>query len=153
MPTSGISPLESTLMIDKDRITKAKLDIIQVTERIDSLIGKGLDSYLSDEKAPLALKYLLIEAVEAISDICQHLLAKTKGIACLGYVDCIVKAGQEGIITSALSERLRRLADLRNIIIHRYWVIDDQKIFQETIENKRELADFVGQIEAFLASL
>jgi uncharacterized protein YutE (UPF0331/DUF86 family) len=49
-------------------------------------------------KAPLAPKYLLIAAVEAIADLCQHLLARTEGSACEGYVDCIAKAGAEGFI-------------------------------------------------------
>jgi len=42
--------------------------------------------FLSDRKNSLALKYLLIQAVEAIVDVCQHLLAKTKGVVCSGEV-------------------------------------------------------------------
>lgn len=89
-------------MIDKDRITKAKTDIISISEQIDALVGTAIKDYLSDQKNSLALKYLLIEAVEAIADICQHLLAKTKGIACEGYVDCIMKTGKAGIITTPM---------------------------------------------------
>lgn len=67
---------------------------------------------LSDKRNSLAVKYLLIEAVESIADICQHLLAKAKGVACNGYVDCLVKAGEQGIIKADLSNKLRKLADL-----------------------------------------
>jgi len=138
--------------IDVDRILKAKMDIIKVSDQIDQLFGGKVKDFLDDPKNALALKYLLIEAVEAIADICQHLLAKTKGIVCEGYIDCIVKMGETGIITSSLAQKLRKLADLRNILVHRYWVIDDKKVYAQTLENKKYLIEFVDQIESFIGS-
>ncbi len=136
-----------------DRILKAKMDITRVLDQIEQIFEGGVKNFLSDIKNPLALKYLLVEVVEAIADICQHLLAKTKGIVCEGYVDCILKAGKASIITASLSEKIRRLADLRNILIHRYWVIDDRQVYKQTMENKKYLRDFIEQIDVFLASL
>lgn len=140
-------------MVDIDRIAKAKADIIKVSEQIETLVMAGKEEYLLDTKSPLALKYLLIEAVEAIADICQHLLAKLKGIQCEGYVDCIVKTGKEGIISISLTNKLRHLADLRNNLIHRYWIINNGQLYNMTVENKRDLIEFVNQINAFLASI
>lgn len=82
------------ISLDVDRVLKAEMDVIRVSDQIDHLFGAGVKDYLSDPKNSLALKYLLIEAVEAIADICQHLLAKTKGIVCEGYVDCITQTGE-----------------------------------------------------------
>jgi uncharacterized protein YutE (UPF0331/DUF86 family) len=138
--------------IDLDRILKAKTDIIQVSDKIDQLFGDEVKAFLAETKNALALKYLLIESVEAITDICQHLLAKTKGIICEGYVDCIVKTGEAGIISSSLAQKLRKLAELRNIIVHRYWVIDDKKVYIQTLENKKYLIEFVGRIEKYMDS-
>jgi uncharacterized protein YutE (UPF0331/DUF86 family) len=140
-------------MIDIDRVNKAKGDVIAVHGQIDMLLRAGKEEFLSDPKYPLALKYLLIEAVEAIADICQHLLAKLKGIPCEGYVDCIMRTGNEDIISAPLANKLRRLADLRNSLIHRYWIIDDEQLFVQTVENKGDLVEFVDQIEAVLKSL
>lgn len=139
-------------MIDKDRVAKAKTDIINVYEQLETLILTGKEEYLADPKSSLALKYLLIEAVEAITDICQHLLARKKGIACDGYIDCIIKTGRHGIISS-LASKLRRLADLRNNLIHRYWVINNAQLYDMTIENKNDLTEFVNQITGFISSL
>ena len=138
--------------IDLDRILKAKTDIIQVSDKIDQLFGDEVKAFLAEAKNALALKYLLIESVEAITDICQHLLAKTKGIVCEGYVDCMVKTGEAGIISSSLAQKLRKLAELRNIIIHRYWVIDDKKVYIQTLENKKYLIEFVDHIEKYMDS-
>lgn len=139
-------------MIDVDRINKAKVDLVSVYGQINTLLKPGKEAFLSDPKGPLALKYLLIEAVEAIADICQHLLAKTKGIPCEGYVDCIMKAGMEAIIKPDLANKLRRLADLRNSLIHRYWIIDDEQLYLQTAGNKEDLIAFVDQIDDILQS-
>ncbi len=116
-------------MLDRDRLAKNKTDILTVKSQIEEIIAMGEETFLLDKRNPLSLKYLLIEAVEAIIDACQHILAKTKGIACNGYVDCIVKAGDNGIIKPELCNKLRRLADLRNSLIHRYWIINDEELF------------------------
>lgn len=138
--------------MDLDRINKAKGDLIAVYSQMNTLLAPGKEEFLADTRNSLALKYLLIETVEAIADICQHLLAKTKGIPCEGYVDCAIKAGREGLIHAELANKLRRLADLRNSLIHRYWIIDDEMLYDQSAENKEDIVDFVSQIELFLAS-
>lgn len=137
-------------IIDRDRVAKAKADILHVFEQIKTLVVEKKEAFLSDPKSAPALKYLLIEAVEAITDICQHLLAKVRGIPCEGYADCIMKTGKEGIISMPLAGKLRLLANLRNSLIHRYWIINDEQMYDMTVENKGDLIEFVNQIDAFL---
>lgn len=141
------------MMIDQDRISKNKLDLISVFNQIESLVKQEEAIFLADSRNSQSLKYLLIETVEAIVDTCQHILAKAKGIPCEGYVDCIVKAGKEGIISSSLAAKLRKLADLRNSLIHRYWIIDDTPLYNQTVANKGDLKEFVREIDNYLVSL
>ncbi|MEW6376150.1 MAG: DUF86 domain-containing protein [Thermodesulfobacteriota bacterium] len=137
-------------MLDKDRIAKNKTDILSIHSQIQEMTRIGEETFLLDKRNSLSLKYLLIEAVEAITDICQHILARVKGVPCGGYVDCIVKAGENGIITSELSNKLRRLADLRNSLIHRYWIINDEELFYICKDNVGDLNNFTIQIDDFI---
>ncbi|MEW5767998.1 MAG: DUF86 domain-containing protein [bacterium] len=141
------------MMIDQDRISKNKLDIISVSDQMEGLVKQAEAVFLADSRNSQALKYLLIEAVEAMVDTCQHILAKTKGIACEGYVDCLVKAGQEGLISLSLTNKLRRLANLRNSLIHRYWIIDEAQLYHQTAAHKADLREFVREIDNYLVSL
>jgi uncharacterized protein YutE (UPF0331/DUF86 family) len=136
----------------EDRVSKGLADILSSKNQIKKILSPGVEAFLNDPKSPLALKYLLIEAVEAISDVCQHLLAKSMGVACNGYVDCILKAGINGIIQESLSRKLRKLADLRNSLIHRYWVIDDQELFNLCLLNLDDLSEFTSQVSVFVTS-
>lgn len=138
-------------MPNANRIAKAISDVLETSSEIQKILSAGKEAFLSDKKYSLALKYLLIEAVEAITDVCQHLLAKAKGAACNGYVDCIVKAGEHGIVKADLANKLRRLADLRNSLIHRYWIINDDELFTQCSANIGDFEQFVSQIKAFLA--
>jgi uncharacterized protein YutE (UPF0331/DUF86 family) len=52
-----------------------------------------------------------------------------------------------------LAQKLRKLADLRNILIHRYWVVDDEKVFHQTMENKDNLRKFLDEADHFIKSL
>jgi len=136
---------------NEDRLAKNLADILDIKIQIANVISPGKEPFLTDKKNPLAVKYLLIEAVEAITDVCQHLLAKTKGVACSGYIDCIVKAGEHGIIAPPLTNKLRRLADLRNSLIHRYWIINDEQLFEQCSANIDDFQVFSEQINAFIA--
>ncbi|MCX8116783.1 MAG: DUF86 domain-containing protein [Desulfobacterota bacterium] len=137
-------------VFDQDRIAKDREDILTMKRQIEEILALGEDAFLRDKRSPLALKYLLIEEVEAITDICQHLLARVKGIACMGYVDCIVKGGEHGIISPDLANKLRRLADLRNSLIHRYGFINDGELFKLCKENLGDFDQFIVQIDRFV---
>jgi uncharacterized protein YutE (UPF0331/DUF86 family) len=110
-------------------------------------------TFFSDSRNVFSVRYLIIQTVEAMTDLCQHMLARTRGIPCEGYIDCIVKAGEHGIISVALAERLRRLAALRNILVHRYWNIDDTRVYIETKANVSDLTTFSDEIEALVRAL
>jgi uncharacterized protein YutE (UPF0331/DUF86 family) len=137
-------------VFDENRLAKNKRDLLDARSRIQSLTAPDKDTFLADPRNALSVKYLLVEAVEAMSDTCQHLLGKSKGMACEGYVDCIVKAGEQGIISGALSSKLRRLADLRNHLVHRYWIIDDSELYRLCRENLRDLQEFADEVDRFL---
>lgn len=60
------------------------------------------------------------------------------------------KAGSYGLISTGLSNKLKRLADLRNSLIHRYWIIKDDELYDITKENKEDLVDFLDEIENWI---
>ena len=120
---------------------------------LERLIAVDQATFFSDRRNAFSVRYLIIQAVEAMTDLCQHMLARTRGIPCDGYIDCIVKAGEHGIISVALAERLRRLAAWRNILVHRYWNIDDARVYVETKANLSDLTAFIDDIEALVRTL
>ena len=140
-------------MLDRNRIAKDIADIAMARGELERLIAVDQTTFFSDSRNVFSVRYLIIQAVEATTDLCQHMLARTRGILCDGYIDCIGTAGEHGIISSALAERLLRLAALRNILVHRYWSIDDARVYVETKANVSDLTTFIDEIEALVRTL
>lgn len=133
-------------MQNLDRVSKGLADILTAKAQIEEMVSADRGVFLSDRRNSLAVKYLVVQAVEAMTDVCQHLLAKTRGIPCSGYVDCILKAGEQGLIRTTLANKLQKLADLRNNLVHRYWIIDDGELFDLCRDNIGDLSDFCSEI-------
>lgn len=49
-----------------------------------------------------------------------------------------------------LLERLLFFFKFRNLLIHRYWEIDDKRLLKETRKGYRDLEVFVNEINALL---
>jgi uncharacterized protein YutE (UPF0331/DUF86 family) len=108
---------------------------------------------LENRTALGALKFELITAVEAICNILTHLLLKLKNKTCSGYIDCIKKAGEVSLIPEELALKLVGLAKLRNLLVHRYWEVDDKLLLEEVKANKGDLEAFVVEMEKLMQNL
>lgn len=116
--------------INIEKVKALEKDLLDTSSGIKSIIAMKEDSFLKDQKNIYSLRYLLIEAVEAMANICNHILARITGQVPKGYPDCFEKLSDAKIITKELADRLKKVTSLRNIIIHKYWEIDDSKVFK-----------------------
>ncbi len=106
---------------------------------------------LRPDSVPLkAAKYILIELAEAMSNTLQHIMAKEMGITVAGYLDCIVKAQEQGIISEQLFERLKPFFIFRNSLIHRYWIVDDHRLINNIISGHKDFDIFSEQVEDYI---
>ena len=109
------------------------------------------DNQLVPDSIPLrAAKYILIELAEAMSNTIQHILAKKMGVPVSGYIDTIVKAHENGIISKDLFNRLKPFFDFRNSLIHRYWIVDDQQLIANIKSGRDDFDQFNEEIEAYI---
>jgi uncharacterized protein YutE (UPF0331/DUF86 family) len=134
--------------IDKVRIKRYLVEIRKHSSDLRKLVE---ENRLSPDAMELkAAKYMLIELAEAVSNTTQHILAKEKGLTVSGYVDTIVKAFREGIISKNLFEKMKPFLDFRNSLIHRYWTIDDTHLIENIQNGYKDFDQFVEEIESYL---
>ncbi|MBI5199023.1 MAG: DUF86 domain-containing protein [Nitrospirae bacterium] len=139
--------------INIEKVKALEKDLLDTSSGIKSIIAMKEDSFLKDQKNIYSLRYLLIEAVEAMANICNHILARITGQVPKGYPDCFEKLSDTKIITKELADRLKKVTSLRNIIIHKYWGIDDSKVFKYTKENIGDFEEFLREINYFIKTL
>ena len=77
----------------------------------------GLADFLSDRRQQLLVERLLHLSVEAASDLLEHLLVQGSGRQPQTYADTFIQAGQAGLISPTLAQRLVPAAGLRNRLL------------------------------------
>jgi uncharacterized protein YutE (UPF0331/DUF86 family) len=139
------------MKIDTIRLKKYLSDIVRSAHDLKKIVEQN--TLLPDSIELKAAKYILIELAEAMSNTLQHILAKQKGIAVSGYTDTIVKGYKEGIISEGLFQKLKPFFDFRNSLVHRYWIIDDEKLIANIQAGKEDFNQFAEELEAYIKSI
>ncbi len=85
-----------------------------------------------------ALRYAIIEIVESLALI-AHRIARTMDYPLEGYIEAMRFFHNAGVLDEYVANGLVRLARLRNLLVHRYWEVDDNRIIRETRGNGLEV--------------
>lgn len=133
--------------IDVKRISQYIYEIKENTDDIKSILEDfSPEEILNNKRILKALKFNLVEIAESISLTIQHILAKNYGIPVKGYIDTIKKAREKNIIDESIYVSLKPFFDFRNILIHRYWEIDDSLLLKNVKENLESFYQFIETI-------
>lgn len=135
------------MKVDPIRIKQYLAEIRNNSLELNQLIDQN--ELKPDSVALKAAKYLLIELAEAMSNTIQHILAKDRGIAVSGYIDTILKGHDNGLISDNLFQKLKPFFDFRNSFIHRYWIIDDNRLIDNIFTGKSDFDQFITEIESY----
>ena len=61
------------------------------------------------------------------------------------YRECFLNLYNEGLVDKSLAEKLSKMAGFRNLLIHKYWDVDDKRILQilrsGALEDLRQFRD------------
>ena len=126
------------------------IDIAQMKQRIQEVIDaktqiKKLTAKPYEElnmEQIYAIRYHIIVLAEALGTVCMHVAREDLKQEPLSYSECFSLLDEEGI-TDEVAQELVKIVRLRNLLTHRYWVIDDKQVY-ESIKN-----DFKG-VDSFL---
>ena len=108
------------------------------------------DDFLGDFRNTGSAKYLLIVAIAAAIDLCNHIVARRGGRAPQDYADCFSILADLQPADSDLVDRLKKMARFRNLIVHLYCPVDDRRVYQMIQREVGDLDVFRQQILAWL---
>jgi len=125
-------------------------EIQQSLERLNGISSKGRDVFLTDPDLIDSAKYRLITAIEASISICNHFIARKFKRVPESYSDCFTILHECGVISAELAERLGNMARFRNMLVHIYWEIDDERIFDILTTDLVDFDSYIKEIVHFL---
>jgi uncharacterized protein YutE (UPF0331/DUF86 family) len=111
------------------------------------MLERPVDEFVNDDEAVYALRYAVVEFVEAAAQV-GLLLTRRAGARPGSYGEVFDVLGDLRVISRDLAVAMRRFASLRNLPVHRYWEVDDRRMFTELKEGGvSALKKFIEAVE------
>ncbi|MEM0376852.1 MAG: HepT-like ribonuclease domain-containing protein [Thermofilum sp.] len=124
-------------------------------ERLVSDIEKSISTILSYTSKPYgemseaeryAVRYNLIVAAEALAALAVHLARRLYSEEPETPTHALTVLRDRGLLTEPEREDLVRLTRLRNLLVHRYWVVDDERIYASVKKDFKSLRSFIERL-------
>jgi uncharacterized protein YutE (UPF0331/DUF86 family) len=127
-------------------------EIRESLQKVQRYAALSDDDFFADERNLYTVMHLLLIAVEAVATLCNHIMAKTARRAPDSYAECFEWLHAEYQLDDELAARLIRMARFRNLLVHRYWKVDPERILHYAREELRDfeaylraISDIIGQ--------
>lgn len=136
------------MSLNEEHVEARIREVNDAVQMLRELTSKGFGKLTVHER--LSMRYLLIQLVEAASSICMHILLSTFNEGVEGFPECFGRLGGRGVIPRDLASKLSSAARLRNLLVHRYWVINDEKVYESVKKSVKDFEFFVVHVRGFL---
>jgi len=129
-------------------VLKARIsEIAFAMNELRRLTSKPFAQLDIDEK--YSMRYNVIVLVESIVSLCMHIAAERYAKAPGSYKEAI-KLVAERLHLSCVND-LTSMVGLRNILIHRYWSVDDEKVYEAVKADFKCVEELLSKVrELFL---
>ena len=145
-------------MVEGDK----KLDIERIRDKLSELqsylieleedIPDSMDEYLEHRITKRACERTFQLACEDVLDICNLIIAGRGFMLPKDNRDAIGKLTENQIIPDKLSSRLQDMVSFRNLLVHRYGKVDDNRVYVHLKEETDDLYKFIEVIDDFIES-
>lgn len=104
------------------------------------------EDFLSNQDQLDIACYRLLVAIEAALALCFHVSAKQLHQVPEEYAGCFSLLQQAGILSADLTTRLQQMARFRNLLVHVYWTIDYNQVYDIICTRLDDLRTFSATI-------
>jgi uncharacterized protein YutE (UPF0331/DUF86 family) len=94
------------------------------------LAGYPPEELLGDPDRLAAVKYRFVVAIEICIDVGQHIVASEALRAPASFADVFAIVAEAGFVPAPLVATLQDMARFRNLLVHGYFRVDDQRVVQ-----------------------
>jgi uncharacterized protein YutE (UPF0331/DUF86 family) len=88
------------------------------------------DDLLKDYTKTGSVRYYLQVAIECCLDAANHLISSESLRPPTDYADAFAVLGEAGVVPSDFVPTLQLMARLRNRLVHLYWEVNDEMLYQ-----------------------
>ena len=131
------------MVVDVDYLKSRLREMHEVMGELSRLVSKSYAEMDWDEK--YSMRYLIVVLAEALGSVCLHIAIEGMGCEPESYAECFKLLETRGLITYA--GEIVRIVRLRNLLVHRYWTIDDAKVYEAVKTDFGCVEELINRVE------
>lgn len=133
-------------MVNQDKV-RHKMKIIENNLlKLHSLSHISSSEFVSDFRNVESAKHLFQVSIEAMGDICDHIVAKNRMGTPESLADSFAILANNGYLNQENTKQYITMAKFRNKIVHLYQEIDDKEIYRILQDNLDDFKRFLAEI-------
>lgn len=138
-------------MVDLAKVEEMLRRLKQFTTDLLRLQGLSKEEFLSDSLRVAAAKYLLLTSIECCLDIANHIIASEGFRAPTDYADSFTVLSEQAIVPGEFLPTLQQMARFRNRLVHLYWIVDDEVVYEILQNNLGDFDRFARLISRYVS--
>ncbi|MBM3236624.1 DUF86 domain-containing protein [Candidatus Poribacteria bacterium] len=137
---------ETGMSLDKEKIIEQLRMIKSDIEKLREKRALSEDEYLMDEDTQTVVERKFQTAIESCVNIGNHLISTMNLELASDYASVFRSLRTANLISSDLAEKMADMARFRNLLVHLYWRIDHEKIYEGMEARIETLEKFTREI-------
>lgn len=138
------------MVLNRELMRDRFMDIEESLARLEQLKQMPRQSFLADQDALDIASYRLLVAIEAAIQTCFHVSAQQLRRIPQEYAECFAILVDAGLLPADLGVRLQQMARFRNMLVHVYWEVDYDRVYDVLQHNLDDLRQFVQSMGELL---
>jgi len=138
------------LLFDQEKVTKLVSELRRSVVRLRDIAKLSQDEFLNDPDKIGSSKYHFIVAIESSIDMCNHIISRNGYRVPENYADTFRVMAEAGALDVSFSNELINMAKFRNRLVHLYWEVGDQQLYEILQNRLDDFKKFLDSIAEFL---
>jgi uncharacterized protein YutE (UPF0331/DUF86 family) len=136
--------------VDKARVYALLEGIREELGYVSEIAAIPREAYLQDKRTQRVAERCLQRAAEGCISIGNHLIARLGLRAPSEYAEVFRILGEAKIVPWELAQQMVDMAKFRNLLVHVYWAIDHERVYDALQERVATLESFARHIARWL---
>ncbi len=133
-----------------DRLRNIIGEINAAYTKLEKIKEISKEEFLDSPEKIDSAKYNLIVVMEGACDICNHIAVKAGGHAPKSYADCFSILEELKLLSPELSTKLKLMAEFRDILVHRCWEIDNDRVYDIIKQDIPAVSEYVKTVDSYI---
>lgn len=139
------------MKFNPDVVQRLLAEYLEACRLLKELSRLSFSAFSGDPHKVASAKYHFIVAIEAATDLCNHVIAKNGLRVPEDYADTFKVMAENNFFSRDFINTLVNMARFRNRLVHRYWDVDTEYLYSILAGNLGDLDRFLEEIRSGLS--